>query len=70
VGVLPVAFSVFNVALVPPILPAVVAYVAVAELPLQAAAVVAVAALPVQLPLEPLTFPVTFPVRAPIKLVA
>ena len=44
--------------------------VAVAELPEQAAALVAVAALPVQEPEEPETFPVTLPVSAPENVVA
>ena len=41
--------------------------VAVAALPEQAAAVVAVAALPVQLPALPVTLPVTLPVSGPEK---
>ena len=47
--------------------------VAVAELPVQALAVVAVVAvaeLPVQEPEEPEQFPVTFPVSAPLNVVA
>jgi hypothetical protein len=88
VGEEPVVVKVLSARVVPvyvPVDPAVVANVAVAELPEHAAAVVAdaalplqdpavaaeeaVAAFPVQLPLLPLTLPVTLPVSEPVNVV-